>query len=249
MIDRAVILAAGLGTRLREDGVDLPKPLREVAGVPLLLRSLRAMAAAGARAAWVVIGHRGDELAAALDGWRAEFAGRMELATITNPDYQRGLGLSVLAARGVVPTPFILAMSDHVYDHELAAVAAAADLAAADLVLCVDRRLDEIYDMDDATKVRTEDGRIVDIGKELAGFDCVDCGVFAIGAPLLESLAAERDARGDCSLSDGVRRLAATGRARVADIGTAFWQDVDTPGARERADAELARLATERAGR
>lgn len=249
MIERAVILAAGLGTRLREDGVDLPKPLREVGGVPLLLRSLRAMAAAGVRATWIVIGHRGDELAAAIAGWRDEFADRMTLDTITNPDYQRGLGLSVLAARGVVPTPFILAMSDHVYDQDLAQVAAAADVEAADLVLCVDRRLDEIYDMDDATKVRTEDGRIVDIGKELDGFDCVDCGVFAIGAPLLDALAAERDRRGDCSLSDGVRRLAAGGRARVADIGAAFWQDVDTPGAMVRADGELARLAAERGRR
>ncbi|MEZ4402812.1 MAG: NTP transferase domain-containing protein [Kofleriaceae bacterium] len=247
MIERAVILAAGLGTRLREPGVDLPKPLREVGGEPLLHRSLAAMAAVGVRDAWVVVGHRADEVRAALAAWAAEFAAAgLAIHTIFNPAYAGGLGLSVLVARGVVPGPFILSMSDHVYDVEVARVAAGADMTTADLVLCVDRRLDEVYDMDDATKVRTVDGRIVDIGKELPVFDCVDCGMFAIGDALLDALAAEQAARGDFSLSDGVRRLAAGGRARVADIGAAFWQDVDTPGARTRADAELARLAAER---
>jgi choline kinase len=130
-------------------------------------------------------------------------------------------------------------MSDHVYDAGLARLAASADLLAADLVLCVDRRLDEIYDMDDATKVRTEDGRIVDIGKTIAGYDCVDCGVFAVGPALYDALAAERQRRGDCSLSDGVLVLAGRGRARVVDIGNAFWQDVDTAGAAQRAEAIL----------
>ena len=33
---KAIIMAAGKGTRLRTDGVDLPKVLREAAGRPLL---------------------------------------------------------------------------------------------------------------------------------------------------------------------------------------------------------------------
>ena len=33
---------------------------------------------------------------------------------------------------------------------------------------------------------------------------------------------------GDCSLSDGVRSMAAANKARAIDIGDAWWQDVDT---------------------
>jgi 1L-myo-inositol 1-phosphate cytidylyltransferase/CDP-L-myo-inositol myo-inositolphosphotransferase len=115
-------------------------------------------------------------------------------------------------------------------------------MSAADLYLCVDRRLDAIYDMDDATKVRTENGRILDIGKTIPTYDCVDCGVFAVGPALFTALAEVYAGRGDCSLSEGVKQLAARGRARVLDIGEAFWQDMDTPGALARAEQELARL-------
>ena len=43
---------------------------------------------------------------------------------------------------------------------------------------------------------------------------------------------------GNCSLSDGMRRLAAEGRLRAMEIGDAPWHDVDTPEALAHADAE-----------
>ena len=48
--------------------------------------------------------------------------------------------------------------------------------------------------------------------------------------PCLTSLeSATRD--GNCSLSDGMRQLAAERRLRALEIGEAQWQDVDTPEA------------------
>ncbi len=247
MIKRALILAAGYGSRLREGGVDLPKPLQRVTGETLLVRTVSTLAAAGVDEVWVVVGFRAEEIEAAIasDAARWTTLG-VTVRTIHNPAFAKANGVSVLCARGVVPGPFLLSMSDHVYDVAVAGVAAAADMDAADLWLCVDRRVAEVYDLDDATKVKTEDGRIVDIGKTIPVYDCIDCGVFAVGDALLDSLAGELARRGDCSLSDGVRHLAASGRARVADIGDAFWQDVDTPEAQQRAEQELARLALER---
>ncbi len=52
---RAAILAAGRGERLREGGVDTPKPLVQVRGAPLLVHALRAVADAGAADAVVVV--------------------------------------------------------------------------------------------------------------------------------------------------------------------------------------------------
>jgi choline kinase len=243
-ISRGLVLAAGLGSRLREGGVDLPKPLQVVAGRTLLDRTVSTLAAAGLTEIWVVIGFRADEIERFIEeqhpAWRQ--AG-VEVRTIANRDFERSNGVSVLCADGVVPGAFVLSMSDHVYDTSVARAAATADMQAGDLWLCVDRRIGEVYDPDDATKVRTVDGRIVDISKTLPAYDCIDCGVFAVGPALLASLRAERERRGDCSLSDGVRHLAASGRARVIDIGDAFWQDVDTPDALERAERELLRTA------
>jgi choline kinase len=241
MIDQALVLAAGTGTRIRAPGSELPKPLHVVGGVTLLKRTLLTLAAAGVERAVVVIGYQHDRVRSALasdDDYRRH---GLSIETVLNPDYERANGVSVLAARAHLQEGFVLTMSDHVYDVALAQLAAAADLSSADLYLCVDRRLADIYDPEDATKVRSRDGFIVEIGKTLADYDCVDCGVFAASPALFDELAAVRAERGDCSLSEGVKRLAERARARVLPIGEAFWQDVDTPGARERAEIELAR--------
>lgn len=59
---RAVILAAGLGSRLRPLTDDRPKPLVEVGGVPILLNALRNLAAVGVREATIVVGYRRAEI-------------------------------------------------------------------------------------------------------------------------------------------------------------------------------------------
>ena len=47
MLDRAVVLAAGRGTRLRDSDGALPKPLQPVAGVSLIKRTILTLRRAG----------------------------------------------------------------------------------------------------------------------------------------------------------------------------------------------------------
>jgi glucose-1-phosphate cytidylyltransferase len=54
------ILPGGLGTRLGEAVRTAPKPLLKVAGEPLLLHQLRALAACGARKAVLCVGYLGE---------------------------------------------------------------------------------------------------------------------------------------------------------------------------------------------
>ena len=58
----AVILAAGLGTRLRPLTEQLPKPLVEVQGVAILHNALRCLAGAGIRQATIVVGYRKETI-------------------------------------------------------------------------------------------------------------------------------------------------------------------------------------------
>jgi 1L-myo-inositol 1-phosphate cytidylyltransferase len=238
-ITTAVILAAGRGLRLRADGEELPKPLREVAGRTLLERAITTLAQAGMRRVIVVVGYLGERIreAIAQNPRLAALDVKVELAQSLGED--KAHGASVLAVEGRVDGPFLLVMCDHVYDVELASAAARADMSHASLWLCVDRRLAEIYDMDDATKVKTDGDHIVAINKVLPDFNAVDCGVFAVGPALLSALRELWDKTGDASLSDGVLVLAGRKQARVIDIGNAFWQDVDTPGALARAEGIL----------
>ncbi len=61
---RAVILAAGFGTRLRPLTLAVPKALLPVAGTPLVGRTLAQLAAAGCEAVAINLHHLGDRLAA-----------------------------------------------------------------------------------------------------------------------------------------------------------------------------------------
>ena len=223
-----VILAAGLGSRLLSEQ-EGPKPLRPVAGRALILRVLDRFIESGVKEAVVILGYRGDEVRAEIEKAKLD----CKATFVFNPDYKMNNGLSVLAAREVVgDRPFFLSMSDHIFEKSLIDGLALAPLPNGGLVLAVDRKLETIYDMDDATKVRTDDDLIVEIQKELEVFDAVDTGLFMCTEALFTEIEGAKNANssGDCSLSEGVTALAVLGLARVHDVGKGLWQDVDTPG-------------------
>jgi 1L-myo-inositol 1-phosphate cytidylyltransferase len=239
MIEQAVILAAGKGTRLRDTADALPKPLTPVGGVPLIKRTITTLADAGVRKVAVVTGFMADQVRATVAGDASYAARGVEIQFVHNPEFELANGVSVMLGGRAVGGPFLLSMADHIYSVAIPRLLVHSTLDDADLYLATDPRIDSVLDIDDATKVRTANGRILEIGKQIATYDRIDCGVFAVGPRLIDALAAERAERGDCSLSDGVRRLAAEGRARVVDIGDEVWQDVDTPADREHAERAL----------
>ncbi len=98
------------------------------------------------------------------------------------------------------------------------------------MILAVDAKLDRIFDLDDATKVRRDGDHIVDIGKQIAEYDAFDTGMFLCSPALFDILESVKK-EGNCSLSDGMRMLGIEGRLRAFDIEDAAWQDVDTPEA------------------
>jgi 1L-myo-inositol 1-phosphate cytidylyltransferase len=224
--DIVVVLAAGLGSRLGSEE-NLPKPLRPVAGRALVLRVLDRFNEAGISHAVIVLGHRGEETRRQIVDADTDIS----LTFVTNPRYRLGNGLSVLAAKDAVgKQSFFLSMADHVFDTEIITGLRSAHLPENGLLLAVDKKMETIFDMDDATKVATEAGRIKRIGKTLEGFDAIDSGVFRCTPALFNAIAVKSGMRedGDCSLSEGVETLAQKGLALVYDIGDARWQDVDT---------------------
>ena len=242
----AVILMAGAGSRLGEAGGALAKPLVQIAGRPLICYTLDALARAGIQRVHAVMGANSERLAAEI---RPMFPAGIELNVIVNAEWRKQNGVSVLAAAGHVKARFILAMGDHLFDFAvLEALLTGVEVEG--VHLAVDRKIESIFDLDDATKVRTQRDRLIDIGKQLETYDAIDTGVFLCGEEIftyLRAAAAERN--GDCSLSDGIRLMANAGKVRAVDIGDAWWQDVDTPEMLQRAEEESARLLLERGRR
>jgi len=214
----------------------LPKPLRVVGGVPLVVRVLRTLKSAGIQEAVVITGFQGEAVRRAL---KAETDLGLKLSFVDNPHFDKKNGVSLLAAASFVDRECVLTMSDHLYSPELVRRLLSADVPEGSCALAVDYDIERCFDLDDATKVGVELGKIKRIGKELERYDALDTGVFRIGPALIAELAAVEASTGDCSLSDGVQALSRRGRFLATDVGDVRWVDVDTPQALACAEAML----------
>jgi choline kinase len=141
-----------------------------------------------------------------------------------------------LAAKDELHNPFLLLMSDHIFEPKTVRRLAQRPLADGEVILAVDHNVDRVFDLDDATKVKCEADHIVDIGKDLARYDALDTGMFLCSPALFHRLESAKE-DGNCSLSDGMRQLAREQNLRAFDIGDAHWQDVDSPEALAHAES------------
>lgn len=243
----ALILAAGNGSRLASRSGELPKPLVHLHGKPLLEHVMSGARQAGIERFVIVLGYRGHMIQEWYESHPLE---GVEVTWVENPDYHRANGVSVLRAKSAIHEPFLLMMSDHMFDPANAQALLSSPLGKGQVVLAVDRNIDRVFDIDDATKVRLKGDRIVDIGKDLRRYDALDTGMFHCDPILFQWLETAMK-NGNCSLSDGMRLMAENGTFKAFDIGEGYWQDVDTPEALEYALQSLPmqpRLTPDRAG-
>ena len=231
-ITQALILAAGKGTRLRGVSQGLPKPLVHFRGKPILEHVILRARLAGINKFVIVVGYHSELIRRWFD---RRFRGNLSVTWVENPEYDKQNGISVLKAREEFKHNFLLLMADHVFEPGTARVLAEQPLGAGEVILGVDPNIDNIFDLDDATKVRRDGDFIIDIGKEIAEYDALDTGMFACSPALFDRLQSAIK-NGNCSLSDGMRQLARERRLRALDVGEADWQDLDTPEALSHAE-------------
>jgi choline kinase len=175
----------------------------------------------------IVAGYRAD----LIRRWLSDRSMRgISVTLIENLEYQKANGVSALAAKTELNQPFLLLMSDHIFEPKTARGLLRQPLADDEVILAVDSKIDRVFDLDDATKVQRKGNYIVGIGKDLPSYDALDTGMFLCSPALFDRLEAARN-NGDCSLSDGMRRLAQDWKLRAFDIDDGHWQDVDSPQA------------------
>jgi choline kinase/phosphatidylglycerophosphate synthase len=224
-----VVLAAGTGARLNNGC----KPLTRVAGVTLLERAVWTLREAGVERVVVVVGHA-KELVERFVCERG-----LDVELVDNADFQGGNGSSALAGGRLAGQRFLVTMADHIV--ELAAVARVV-VCPARFAAAVDSE-PRYCDVAEATKVRLEGHRVVDLGRGLESFDAIDAGMFVCDADLLP--VAERAlAAGEGSWNAVKRRCIAEGHeVEAVDLEGAFWIDVDTHEEALRAERLLVKRA------
>jgi choline kinase len=220
----ALVLAAGNGDRFN-NGSHQSKLLQPIFGRPLIIRTLEGAHQAGIRAAEVVLGYQSHSLRNTIE---ASAPAGLHVRFSYNRDWQLENGISALAARRAFPDRrFALLMGDHLFEPDVLGTLLATAAGPDESLLAVDSRPAPADVAAEATKVRIEDGRIVAIGKDLIAYDALDTGMF-VCAPVLFDALDVSCAKGDTTLSGGIRHLAERGLIRAVDIGDAAWYDIDT---------------------
>ena len=130
---KGVILAAGEGTRLRPKTEEIPKPLVEVGGEPLLTRCLETLRELGVDEAVIVVGYKRDRIT---ERYGESFRG-LDLSYAQQPE-RDGLAHAVLAARDHIESDFVVLNGDNIYAGNLGVAVDRHLRADADITFPVD---------------------------------------------------------------------------------------------------------------
>jgi choline kinase len=222
---RAIILAAGVGWRLRPQTNAIPKCLLELGGKSLLRRYLEAFAAVGVPEAVVVVGYLKDQVMAEA----AKSPAGVRVRFITNERYTRGNILSLWHARPEFDDDVVVMDGDVLFPRELLARLLASPQSN---VIAIDERF---QDTGEEQKVVCEDGWVIEVTKKI-GADPRIRGE-AVGFLRLSSEAAEvlrgildefiETGKDSLEYEDAFRELAAEVPIGVVEVGDLPWVEID----------------------
>ena len=240
-IERAVILAAGRGTRMRELTAELPKPMIEVRGKPVLQHIVEGLRDAGIRDCLIVVGYRADAVQDFFgDGSRYNVAIQYKTQTV-----QDGTGRVVeLAHDFVTDRPFILAYGDILVDpanykrvvnlpddvEALLTVTRGEDVSKGGAVFLNDEM--ELVDLREKPKQGN--------ARPTSRCSVYNAGLYAFRPSIFDFTAKLKPSpRGEYELTDAIRDLAQSGKKVKALELTGEWADVRDPEILARAKSKL----------
>lgn len=220
-ITKAVLLAAGRGTRMRELTADVPKPMLQVRGKPVLQHIIEGLRSAGVREFLIVVGWRADVV-------RNHFGDSVEYVT---QETQDGTGRVVELARPFTgDAPFVLSYGDILVDpanyrrlvelpedvEAIVSVKRMEDVSQGGAVF-----VDEHFQLTDLREKPRP-------GEPTSPW--YNAGVYAFRPSIFDFTAKlERSPRGEYELTDAIRNLANAGKKVQALELIGDWADVRDP--------------------
>lgn len=220
----AIIMAAGVGSRLGSTAEGMPKSYLELGGERLLARNIRLLREVGVSRIIIVVGYRHEEFE------RDFVAGDVEF--LYNPFYRTANVLSSYwIGCGALTDDFFYLHADTIFDPRVLEGLAKAE---GDLLLACDRKKCEEEEM----KYTTKDGNILALNKTMNPEDAEGefLGLCRIGKqwlPSLQTIAGrllgngEYNAFFEMSLQDLIDNESAA--VKVYDVGELPWVEIDFP--------------------
>jgi dTDP-glucose pyrophosphorylase len=225
-VKKAVLLAAGRGTRMRELTDDLPKPMIPVHGRPILQHILEGLRTAGVTEFLLIVGYRAD-VVRSFFGDGTQFGVHVQYATQVVQD---GTGRVVELARDFAgKDPFVLSYGDILVDP--ANYQRMVQLATEEAILSV--KLNEDVSKGGAVFVN-ERFELTDLREKPRPGEPTspwyNAGVYTFRPSIFEHTARlEKSPRGEYELTDAIRTLAQSGSVVQAYELQGSWADVRDP--------------------
>ena len=212
---KAVVLAAGEGTRIRPLSTALPKPMLPVSDRPLVAHTVDAAVDAGASEIVLVIGYEAE----AVREYFGEVYRGVPVAYAVQ-DEQAGTAHAVNVASQHLEGPFVVLNGDNLYDPD-----AIARLFAECPAICAI----EVDEPSNYGVLSTADGTVTDVVEKPADppTNLANAGAYAFPAEARDWLEVPASERGEHEITDVVARV--IDEYAVSPITLERWLDVGRP--------------------
>jgi len=186
---KAALIAAGHGERLRESGIEVPKPLVPIAGRPLIDHVLGGVAAAGLSEVACIFNEDFDAVEEHCR--KVDHGLHLEIVRRTTPSSMESL---FTLAPYVRDSRFLLLTVDAIFGPDVLPnfLAEAARSEGADGVLAVNSFIDDEKPL---RVVLDDDGRITALGPEAAASPVITAGFYVFEPGIFAEIEAARRAR------------------------------------------------------
>ena len=216
MIENALILAAGKGTRMWPLTENSPKPLLPICGLPIIERQIQELKKIGVKKLYILIGYQMKEL--------SDYLGKnkngIDIQYIVQKE-QKGTGHAVNQAKNIIKGNFYCINGDLIVDSKnLERLKKKKD----ELTMMVTK----VKDGSNFGVIESMNGRLVSINeKGISGKSTINAGIFLFNEKIFDAIDnIEKSIRGEYELTDALQAI--SNDIHILEY-QGFWKDIGAP--------------------
>ena len=216
MIENALILAAGKGTRMWPLTENNPKPLLPICGLPIIERQIQELKKIGVKKLYILIGYQMKEL--------SDYLGKnkngIDIQYIVQKE-QKGTGHAVNQAKNIIKGNFYCINGDLIVDSKnLERLKKKKD----ELTMMVTK----VKDGSNFGVIESMNGRLVSINeKGVSGKSTINAGIFLFNEKIFDAIDnIEKSIRGEYELTDALQAI--SNDIHILEY-QGFWKDIGAP--------------------